>query len=127
MKMNKISDAKSRKAVRACPQIGRILTGNQIAGCDLTVFSDDAFLTSYPRSGNTWGRFLIGNLIYQAAPVTFANIEARIPEIHFHPDHHMRALARPRIAPFVRTVAAGGWKSTLFPESGNRIESAWGP
>lgn len=29
--------------------------------------------------------------------------------------------------PFVRTAAAGGWKSTLSPESVERIESAWGP
>jgi hypothetical protein len=68
-----------------------------MAGRNLTVFPDDIFLTSYPRSGNTWARFLIGNLIYQDEPVTFLNIESRIPEIYFNSDHRMRALARPRI------------------------------
>lgn len=78
-------------------QLGRVLTGRQMAGRNLTVFPDDVFLTSYPRSGNTWTRFLIGNLIYQDKPVTFANIESRIPEIYFNPDRRMRSLPRPRI------------------------------
>jgi hypothetical protein len=85
------------KIVRAFQQVGRVITGRQIAGRNVTVFPDDVFLTSYPRSGNTWTRFLIGNLIYQDDPVTFLNIEQRIPEIYFNPDHRMRALARPRI------------------------------
>jgi hypothetical protein len=95
--MRQVSDTMFRKAMRAFGQIGRVLTGNQIAGRNLTVFPDDVFLTSYPRSGNTWTRFLIGNLIYQDEPVTFANLESRIPEIYFHSDHHLRNLPRPRI------------------------------
>jgi Sulfotransferase domain len=95
--MNDLSDTRLRKAMRALAQIGRVLTGSQIAGRNLTVFPNDVFLTSYPRSGNTWTRFLIGNLIYQDEPVTFANIESRIPEIYFHSDHHLRSLPQPRI------------------------------
>jgi len=68
-----------------------------MAGRGVTVFPDDVFLVSYPRSGNTWTRFLVGNLIYQDNPVTFANIEERIPEIYFNPDRKLRALPRPRI------------------------------
>ncbi len=78
-------------------QVGRVLTGHQMAGRNLTVFPDDVFLVSYPRSGNTWMRFLIGNLIYQDEPVTFANIESRLPEIYFNPDRVLRRLPRPRI------------------------------
>jgi hypothetical protein len=78
-------------------QVGRVLTGRQMAGRNLTVFPDDVFLVSYPRSGNTWTRFLIGNLIYQDKPVTFANIESRLPEIYFNPDRALRRLPRPRI------------------------------
>ena len=78
-------------------QVGRVLTGRQMAGRNLTVFPDDVFLVSYPRSGNTWTRFLIGNLIYQDEPVTFANIESRLPEIYFNPDRVLRRLPRPRI------------------------------
>ncbi|MCU1299611.1 MAG: hypothetical protein JWO91_3889 [Acidobacteriaceae bacterium] len=73
------------------------MTGKQVAGRGLTVFPDDVFLVSYPRSGNTWTRFLLGNLIYQDEPVTFTNIESRIPEIYFNPDHKMRKLPRPRL------------------------------
>lgn len=40
---------------------------------------------------------MIGNLIYQGKPVTFANIESRLPEIYFNPDRVLRRLPRPRI------------------------------
>jgi hypothetical protein len=85
------------RALRAIAQAGRVLSGRQLAGRNLTVFPDDVFLVSYPRSGNTWTRFLIGNLIYQDEPITFANIESRLPEIYFNPDRVMRRLPRPRI------------------------------
>jgi estrone sulfotransferase len=78
-------------------QVGRLLAGRQAAGRGVTVFPDDVFLTSYPRSGNTWTRFLLGNLLDQKNPVTFSNIESRIPEIYFNPDRFMRALPRPRM------------------------------
>jgi hypothetical protein len=74
-----------------------VLLGKKAAGRYLTVFPDDIFLVSYPRSGNTWTRFLIGNLVYQDAPVTFKNVESRIPEIYLSPDRVLRALPRPRM------------------------------
>jgi hypothetical protein len=40
---------------------GPALTGRVHAGRRLTVVHDEVFLVSYPRSGNTWTRFLIGN------------------------------------------------------------------
>jgi hypothetical protein len=95
--VKRIGNETIRRATRAFAQAGRVLTGKQMAGRNLTVFPDDVFVTFYPRSGNTWTRFLIGNLIYQDEPVTFANIESRIPEIYFHSDHRMRSLPRPRI------------------------------
>src|SRR6266436_1210943 len=95
MPMN--ADGVRRKLLRGLAQVGRVVTGRQIAGRNLTVFPDDVFLTSYPRSGNTWSRFLIGNLIHPDEPTTFANVEHRIPEIYFNSDHGMRRLARPRI------------------------------
>ncbi len=85
-----------RQATRAVMQMGRVITGRQLAGRNLTVYPDDVFLVSYPRSGNTWTRFLLGNLISRD-PVTFANIESLIPEIYFNPDRVMRALPHPRL------------------------------
>jgi Sulfotransferase domain len=81
----------------ALAQAGRVFTGRQLAGRGVTVYPDDVFLVSYPRSGNTWARFLLGNLIYQDGPVTFSNIESRIPEIYFNRDRALRALPRPRM------------------------------
>ncbi len=87
----------AQRALRALAQAGRVLAGRQMAGRNVTVFPDDVFVVSYPRSGNTWTRFLIGNLINPDDPVTFANVESRVPEIYFNPDHAMRRLERPRI------------------------------
>src|SRR5437016_13287787 len=92
-----MDDSFTAKAARMLGAVWKVLTGSQPAGRNLTVFDDDVFIVSYPRSGNTWTRFLIGNLLYQDDPVTFSNIERRIPEIYFNPDHVLRRLSRPRI------------------------------
>jgi hypothetical protein len=78
-------------------EAGRVLSGKKPAGRFVTVFDDDVFIVSYPRSGNTWARFLIGNLVSPNDPVTFANVESRIPEIYLFPDRTLRGLPRPRI------------------------------
>ncbi|HZQ95053.1 MAG TPA: sulfotransferase domain-containing protein [Candidatus Sulfotelmatobacter sp.] len=85
------------KLTRALKEASNVLLGKKTAGRNLTVFPDDTFLVSYPRSGNTWTRFLIGNLVYQDEPVTFRNVESRIPEIYLFPDRALRRLPRPRI------------------------------
>jgi Sulfotransferase domain len=85
------------KIFKSITRAGRVLLGHQMAGRGVTVFPDDVFLVSYPRSGNTWTRFLLGNLIYQDEPVTFVNIESRIPEIYVNPDRRLRRLPRPRV------------------------------
>ena len=78
-------------------RVYRVLTGQLMAGRGLTVFPDDVFLVSYPRSGNTWTRFLIGNLLHPDQAVSFANVEAIIPEIYFNSDRSLRTHARPRL------------------------------
>jgi hypothetical protein len=92
-----LDDSSRGRTTRALGTVWKVLTGTQVAGRNLTVFHDDVFIVSYPRSGNTWTRFLIGNLLYQDDPITFSNVESRIPEIYFNPDHVMRRLPRPRI------------------------------
>ena len=87
----------AQRVFGALAQAGRVLTGRQIAGRSLTVFPDDIFLVSYPRSGNTWTRFLLGNLINPSDPVRFSNVESRIPEIYFNRDRFLRQLQRPRM------------------------------
>ena len=51
-------------------------------GRSIKVFESDIFIVSYPKSGNTWLRFLIGNLIYNEDQVLFSNIEEKIPDIY---------------------------------------------
>ena len=61
-----------------------------------TVYPDDAFLVSYPKSGNTWMRFLVGNLVYPDQPVTLADIERRLGDVDLMPDSKLRCIGRPR-------------------------------
>ena len=68
--------------------------GRRPAGRSLTVFPRDIYLVSYPRSGNTWTRFLVGNLLNGSDPVTFANVERRVPTIYAWPDRTLRSLPR---------------------------------
>jgi hypothetical protein len=75
----------------------QVLLGRVNAGRQLTVFPDDRFLVSYPRSGSTWTRFLIGNLVHADEPITFANIEAQLPSIYICSDRVLRQQPRPRL------------------------------
>ncbi|MFI5103169.1 MAG: sulfotransferase domain-containing protein, partial [Terriglobales bacterium] len=73
------------------------MLGTDVAGRDLAVYSDDTFIVSYPRSGNTWTRFLVANLVYGGEPVTFANIERLIPDCEAQSSRYLKRVARPRI------------------------------
>ena len=77
--------------------IASYLFGTDIAGRDLKVFPDDTFITSYPRSGNTWTRFLIANLLHPERPVTFANIETHIPDATALSSRELKRVPRPRL------------------------------
>lgn len=46
------------------------------------VFADDTFIVSFPKSGNTWVRFLIAAILDPNEEISFRNIEQRIPDIH---------------------------------------------
>jgi Sulfotransferase domain len=75
----------------------QVLFGRVNAGRRLTILPDDRFLVSYPRSGSTWTRFLIGNLLSTGEPITFANVESRCPSIYICSDRQLRRVARPRL------------------------------
>ncbi|HEV2731881.1 MAG TPA: sulfotransferase domain-containing protein, partial [Terriglobales bacterium] len=55
------------------------------------------FIVSYPRSGNTWTRFLVANLVHPEQPVTFANIERLIPDAEAQSSRYMKSVSRPRM------------------------------
>ena len=67
------------------------------AARDVHVFPDDTFIVSYPKSGNTWLRFLVANLIHFNKRVTFANIEYFIPDIYKNTQKDLRRIQRPRL------------------------------
>ena len=70
--------------------------GLDIAGRTLAVRPDDTFVVSYPRSGNTWTRFLIANLLHPHESVTFANIERLVPDAALQSSRYMRGIPSPR-------------------------------
>jgi len=64
---------------------------------NLAVFPDDIFIVSYPKSGNTWTRFLMANLVYPEKSLDFANINLVIPDPEALSKRTLARLARPRI------------------------------
>lgn len=66
------------------------------AGRDLTALPDDVFIVSYPRSGNTWFRFLVANLVSEE-PASFGNIESLVPDIYTNSDVQLLRMPRRRI------------------------------
>lgn len=74
----------------------KLIAGKRRAGPDLPLFPDDAFLIAYPKSGNTWTRFLVGNLLYGSG-VDFLNIPRLIPHFDVMPGRFFLSMPRPRV------------------------------
>jgi sulfotransferase family protein len=66
-------------------------------GRNLAVFPDDTFLVSFPKSGNTWARFLIANLIRPNEKIDFSNVNSVIPGPEVTSNRDLLRVARPRI------------------------------
>jgi hypothetical protein len=83
--------------------IKRIVAGSKRAfglhrpGRNLDVFPDDVFLVSYPKSGNTWTRFLVANLAYPEQQVDFSTINQLTPDPEAATKHELAEARRPRI------------------------------
>lgn len=78
-------------------QIARYLLGTDVAGRSLAVRPDDAFIVSYPRSGNTWTRFLLANLLRPDVSVNFTTIEKLIPDVEAQSSRYMKCIPSPRV------------------------------
>src|ERR1022692_4387394 len=70
--------------------------GLHMPGRMLDVFPDDTFLVSYPKSGNTWIRFLIANLVYPERNPDFTNINQLVPDYEAHSKRSLNRMARAR-------------------------------
>ena len=86
-----------RRAFRHLSRVQDVLFRRTLLEREITIFDDDVFLTSYPRSGNTWTRFLVGNFVNPNEPVTFLNVERLVPDMYKTADWSLRRLPRPRV------------------------------
>jgi len=75
----------------------RYFTNRDVPGPGLTVNSDDTFLVSYPKSGNTWIRFLVANFVYPEAGVTLLSADRLIPNVDGQSKKYFKQMPRPRI------------------------------
>lgn len=86
-----------KRAFRHLSRVSDVLLRKTLLEREITIFPDDTFLTSYPRSGNTWTRFLVGNLIRPDETVSFLNVERIVPDMYKTADIVLRRLPRPRV------------------------------
>jgi len=76
---------------------GKRALGLHIPFRSLVILPDDIFLVSFPKSGNTWTRFLLANLRFPGEPVTWANIDRLIPDPMGTTKRDFDRMPRPRI------------------------------
>jgi hypothetical protein len=71
--------------------------GLHCPGRSLLILPDDVFLVSFPKSGNTWTRFLIGNLLSPEQPVSFKNLHQLVPDPEGTSKRDFDRMPRPRV------------------------------
>src|SRR6266852_5324714 len=109
--------------------VSSAVLNSTVAGRRVEVHPNDVFLVSYPRSGNTWIRFLIDPILELKKVAGILGIEpsserlARAVELSSA--ENMRALEKTQAdqwvltkntrpdKPFVREAKHGGWKTSL--------------
>jgi hypothetical protein len=85
------------ETIRKILYIANYLLERDVASRAFQVFPDDIFLVSYPKSGSTWVRFLLGNLVNPNDCITFANVERRVPDIYAASKLTLKKTPRPRL------------------------------
>jgi Sulfotransferase domain len=77
--------------------VAKFVTRRDSPGRLLKTWPDDVFLVSYPKSGNTWLRFLVANLIQTDPPVGLVGADLLIPAADGQSKKYFAEMARPRI------------------------------
>jgi len=62
----------------------------------LNILDTDFFIVSYPKSGNTWVRFIVANMLYESKEISFNNIEKLIPDVYINRERAFNSLSEPR-------------------------------
>jgi len=76
---------------------GKRLFGLHRPRRELVILPDDVFLTSFPKSGNTWTRFLVANLAFPEKNPDFGNLEQLVPDPAATSKRDLDRMPRPRI------------------------------
>lgn len=82
-------------AKKTCEEPNRFFSGKKEKKSSFKIREDDVFLVSYPKSGNTWVRFLIANYISDTK-VDFRSSNYLVPDIHFNLDDIFKIKTSPR-------------------------------
>lgn len=77
--------------------VAKYLLGLDRANRNFKVYPDDTFVVSYPRSGSTWTRFLVANLVWPDQTVSFANLDRLVPATAAVSSRALERVPRPRI------------------------------
>jgi len=77
--------------------VAKYLLGLDRANRNFVVYPDDTFVISYPRSGSTWSRFLLANLVWPNETVTFANLDRLLPATAAVSNRFLSRVPRPRV------------------------------
>ena len=77
--------------------VAKYLLGKDLAGRNFLVYPDDTMVVSYPRSGNTWTRFLIANLLHPETEANFLNVEVMVPDTTTISSRALKRTPRPRV------------------------------
>ncbi len=93
----KPDDKPQRRTLKKLVWGAKWLLGMSRGGRNFGIYPDDTFLVSYPKSGNTWARFLLANLIFSGEGVRFSNLETKIPDVYKVTQNELRHVLRPRI------------------------------
>jgi hypothetical protein len=92
----------------------RSLAGHNPPGRNLVVFPDDSFLVGYPKSGNTWSRFLVANLLYPNRNPNWANIDELVPSPEVMSKRHFERMQRPRVIWGVHDSFNARYKQVIY-------------
>jgi hypothetical protein len=71
--------------------------GHTSPGRYFEVFDDDTFIVSFPKSGNTWTRFLIAHLLHPEETANFSTIDWLVPESEGLTRSQLAGVPRPRV------------------------------